>query len=348
MKTARYALGLLLAAPLATSAYALTESETADLLFIREEEKLARDVYLEMDELWTHRVFANIAQSEQRHMDSMLAMIDLYELNDPVGDNERGEFTNSDLGAWYGELIADGSQSLLDAFAVGALIEETDLRDLTLAIENTAEAPLIRAYTNLRAGSCNHLRAFVSHIVNLEGGYEPQVLTAQQYADCVEGFEGLPVGDGQFSINPGLNDSWYDPATNGQGFAITVFPGTRQVLVNWFTYDTELAPGDATSTIGHPGQRWMSAQGNYSGSLAELQVFSLDGGLFDSEEPKPTMIPMGSILLQFDSCSSGSVTYDIPTGTELPNLSDSIPIQRINSDNVAMCQQQGGNGGNGP
>jgi len=50
-----------------------------------------------------------------------------------------------------------------------------------------------------------------------------------------------------FEMNPGLNDAWFNPDTDGQGFFVTVFPDLGFVLLAWFTYDTELPPQDATA-----------------------------------------------------------------------------------------------------
>lgn len=62
----------------------LNEVEIADLTLMREEEKLARDVYWALGDIWTFRIFANISQSEQVHMDAMLALLEKYELQDPA------------------------------------------------------------------------------------------------------------------------------------------------------------------------------------------------------------------------------------------------------------------------
>lgn len=328
-------------APFATAA-GLSPGEEADLLYMREEEKLARDVYITMDGLWKKKIFANIATSEQRHMDAMLKMVELYDLTDPVGDNGVGEFTDNTLATLYSGLVGQGSQSLLDALRVGARIEEMDIRDISLAIDNTDEPPLIKSYSNLLAGSRNHLRAFVGHIENMGYDYEPVILDQDAFDAIMEGLEEAPVAPDNFSINPGLNDAWFYPGTEGQGFVLTVFPGVKTVFFVWFTYDSELPQEGETAVIGDPGQRWLAAQGSYSGAMAELEVYSMSGGLFDSEEPVPSGDPRGSILLQFENCNSGSVTYDIVT-SEGP-LNGYVPIQRINSDNVARCEQEGGDG----
>jgi len=106
----------------------LTEAEAEAILFMREEEKLARDVYVALNELWDLRVFANISRSETSHMDAVGELMERYGLDDPIGGP--GEFANAELQALYGELMTLGSQSLTDALVVGAMIEDVDIVDL--------------------------------------------------------------------------------------------------------------------------------------------------------------------------------------------------------------------------
>ena len=140
----------------------LTSAEEAGLLFMREEEKLARDVYLMLFDKWGLRVFANIAQSEQRHMDAVLYLLGKYGLDDPARDP--GLFQDSDLQDLYDELIAKGETSLVDAIEVGVLIELTDIEDIETLIKQTKKKDIIQVYTNLLNGSYNHLEAFESHL----------------------------------------------------------------------------------------------------------------------------------------------------------------------------------------
>jgi len=146
------------------------------LIFMREEEKLARDVYLTLYERWNSTVFSNIARSEQKHMDSMAQLIDTYNLIDPVIDESIGSLVNPDLATLYDQLIAKGQLSLLDALFVGALIEEIDIVDLQQAIDESDQVDISQAYENLLRGSRDHLRAFVRQIEKLGVPYEAQIL----------------------------------------------------------------------------------------------------------------------------------------------------------------------------
>lgn len=161
---------------LMTSTEALSTEEETDLLFMREEEKMARDVYLFFYPLWSSTIFSNIAESEQKHMDSMAVLLNTYGLADPVQDDSIGMFTNPELAELYITLTNRGQASLLEALKVGALIEEVDMRDIQHAIENANHADIIQTYENLLRGSRNHLRAFVRTIESLGVVYEAQIL----------------------------------------------------------------------------------------------------------------------------------------------------------------------------
>ena len=169
-----------IALPGSVGAAGLDSVETEDLLYMREEEKLARDVYLSMDALWHRRVFQNIALSEQRHMDAMLRMLNLFGIPDPAAGNDLGEFTNPELQDLFDVLWDQGTASLLDAYYVGALIEERDIRDINVAMDNTDEPRLLESYGNLLMGSCNHLWAFTRHIESLGIDYEWKILDEEQ------------------------------------------------------------------------------------------------------------------------------------------------------------------------
>jgi probable HAF family extracellular repeat protein len=139
-----------------------------------------------------------------------------------------------------------------------------------------------------------------------------------------------------FEINAGLNDAWFNLATSGQGFLITVFPDRKEVFLAWFTYDTERPPEDVTAFLGEPGHRWLTAQGPYDGDTANLTIFVTEGGIFDSAVPVAETDPAGdgTLTLEFADCTEGLVNYEI---TSL-GISGEIPIGRITPDNVALCE----------
>ncbi len=163
----------------------LTAEEKNDLAFMREEEKLARDVYLTLYDIWGTPVFANIATSEQQHMDAILNLLNTYQLPDPAASNLVGEFTNTELQALYDALIARGKQSALDALLVGGVIEETDIEDLTAAMATSRQGNIDRVYQNLLNGSHNHLRAFARNIESLTGQPYAAQVVSQDIVDSI-------------------------------------------------------------------------------------------------------------------------------------------------------------------
>jgi len=140
----------------------LTAMEADGLAFMREEEKLARDVYLTLYEVWNMPIFQNIAGSESTHMDAVLTLLERYGLEDPSAGKAVGAFENPELQALYDELVDLGNQSLADALKVGAAIEEIDILDLEERLAQTERSDISMVYESLLKGSRNHLRSFTS------------------------------------------------------------------------------------------------------------------------------------------------------------------------------------------
>lgn len=143
------------------STFELSEQERDGLIHMRIEEKLARDVYIVMGDLWNHRVFLNIQLSEQKHMDAVLKLLNKYEVADPIIDNTVGVFPDPTFQQLYDQLIQQGSQSLQEAFLVGKAIEELDIADLEYQLTFVDNPDIIKIYENLKAASENHLAAFL-------------------------------------------------------------------------------------------------------------------------------------------------------------------------------------------
>jgi len=163
----------------------LSQDEIDAILYMREEEKLARDVYLSMYDLYGSIIFSNIANSEQTHMDAVKLLIDKYNLTDPVGNDTRGVFQNQDLQQLYNVLIANGSKSLTDALTVGGIIEEVDIIDLDNWKTKVDNEDILYVFDLLISGSENHLRAFTNQLKNLGVTYEPHYLTQEQYDEII-------------------------------------------------------------------------------------------------------------------------------------------------------------------
>lgn len=151
-----------LVAAIATSP--LSDVEKAGLVQMREEEKLARDVYTTLGNLWNIQTFGNIAKSEQTHTNAIKTLLDRYMIDDPVTVDTVGIFTSPVIQKLYTDLVTQGSTSLLDALKVGATVEDLDIKDLENLMQTTDNEDILLVYANLTKGSRNHLRAFVSNI----------------------------------------------------------------------------------------------------------------------------------------------------------------------------------------
>ena len=146
--------------------YNLTSKQKADLKFMFEEEKLARDVYITLGKKWGHRTFLNIQKSEQMHMNRVKFLLNKYGLRVPYTQNRVGVFENKKLQSLYNKLVKRGSKSLKEALRVGVLVEQTDIKDLKEKIVG-APADIKRVYNNLLNGSYRHLRAFNYSLNNI-------------------------------------------------------------------------------------------------------------------------------------------------------------------------------------
>jgi len=186
----------------------LSDAEAAGLVFMREEEKLAYDIYMDLYAQWGTPLFQNIANSEWTHTQSVKTLLDRYGLPDPSAGLAEGQFNNPELQALYDQLIQQGSQSLEDAFKVGAAIEEIDILDLQERLDAADEPDILQVYGNLLAGSENHLRAFVSQLENRSGSsYQPQYLSAGAYAQIIAGQPGYRGGAGSGGQGQGGGNS---------------------------------------------------------------------------------------------------------------------------------------------
>jgi len=167
-------------------ASSLDATETENLIYMREEEKLARDVYITLYQTWSLPVFDNIAASEETHTTKVEDMLEKYRVTDPVVDETVGVFVDPHLASLYTTLVEQGSASSLAALYVGAAIEEIDMIDLQEAIDASDNADIRQLYENLMSGSRNHLRAFVGQIEDLGIVYEAQYLSQEEVDAIVD------------------------------------------------------------------------------------------------------------------------------------------------------------------
>lgn len=164
-----------IAAPLA-AAEAPTDEVAAMLAFMREEEKLAHDVYLLFSEMYAgqeagSKIFARIAESELRHTDAVKGLLDEYGLPDPAAGMAPGQFVNPSLQDLYTALVSVGELGYTEALGVGVVIEQKDMTDIVAAIElSVAYADIVQVYSNLLTGSEHHLAAFLNVLEVAEPG----------------------------------------------------------------------------------------------------------------------------------------------------------------------------------
>jgi hypothetical protein len=164
----------------------LSEAEIKGLMQMREEEKLARDVYLTLYEDWDRQIFQNIARSEERHMEAVKTLLAKYDLIDPVIDDAIGAFSNPDIQNLYLEFVQKGRISLIQALYVGAVIEDLDIFDLEEFIQVADNVDIQTVYQNLLKGSRNHMRAFVRQLSGNGEMYEGTYLAPEAIEEIVD------------------------------------------------------------------------------------------------------------------------------------------------------------------
>lgn len=161
----------------------LSATDEAGLVYMREEEKLALDVYTALGAKWGVGIFSNIAKAEQTHTDAVKALLDRYGIADPTAGKGAGEFTDPHIQALYDELVKQGDTSLVDALTVGASIEDLDIADLQARASGAPDIQLV--YDNLKKGSRNHLRAFVKQLDRNGASYTPTHISQAEYDQIV-------------------------------------------------------------------------------------------------------------------------------------------------------------------
>lgn len=168
----------------------IISSEDKDgLVLIREEEKLARDVYLTLYDKWKLHVFRNIAASEETHMELMEYLIERYKLEDPIPQMNlvtRGVYSNDELTTLYTTLVEKGLTSLNAALEVGATVEDLDIADIQTLLEKTAAEDIKIVYQNLLKGSRNHLRSFIRQLEGRDEKYSPRYISERDFQQIIK------------------------------------------------------------------------------------------------------------------------------------------------------------------
>lgn len=194
-----------------TDGIVLDVNEKSHLIFMREEEKLARDVYLTLGTMYPDSIiFGKIDDSEQTHINAVKTILEKYGVDDPNTNDNVGAYTGEDYGWYFTEkynlLVERASISELEALYVGAFIEELDMVDINQCPEVIVETDngindvsecgkiytdntdIVELYTALLDGSDNHLEGYVKNIEKYigEGNYQAQVLTQEQVDEILD------------------------------------------------------------------------------------------------------------------------------------------------------------------
>lgn len=156
----------------------LSNAEKEGLILMREEEKLARDVYRVLYEKWGINVFNNISLSEESHMAWIKVLLSRYGVEDPVEIDTPGKFENPEMQKLYNEMTKEGLESLEKALIMGATVEDLDIYDLQTLLKDADNQDVRVLYHNLIKGSRNHMRAFYRQIDRQGSTYQAQYISS--------------------------------------------------------------------------------------------------------------------------------------------------------------------------
>jgi len=165
----------------------ISSEERMSLLDMRQEEKLARDVYRTLYDAWGIQIFRNIAQSEQTHTDSVRYLLERYAIEDPIRDDTIGVYGEEKWATLYEQLVEQGMRSQEEALMVGITIEDLDIADIRKSLSFIDNQDIIAVYENLERGSRNHMRAFSRQLDRYGKVYEAQYLTQSEVEEILEG-----------------------------------------------------------------------------------------------------------------------------------------------------------------
>jgi hypothetical protein len=170
----------------------LTDSERADILFVFEEEKMARDIYGVLGEAWGWRTIGHVSRSEQMHMTAVGGLLESYGIPEPKETSSTGRFADKDIQALYDRLVAEGRPSAEAAIKVGLYVEEFDIHDLKTRMAHTDNKDILAVYDYLLNGSYMHLHHFLMRLGEVGGTYTPQILSKEEFDQAqAEGMNGM-------------------------------------------------------------------------------------------------------------------------------------------------------------
>ena len=169
------------------------------------------------------------------------------------------------------------------------------------------------------------------HYSGTQGCSAGELVAEDEAADYIDFAVLLNQSPSNFKINAGHAGAWFNTATSGQGQLIDVEPEEQFMFVAWFTY-TDAASNNPFE------QRWLTAQGNYSGNTAELPLYETLGGRFDDPQAV-TNTQIGEVTLSFGDCGQGQMTYSI----DAEGLQGEFPLLRVIPGSDNLCEERSEN-----
>ncbi|MCF6226895.1 MAG: S8/S53 family peptidase [Xanthomonadales bacterium] len=262
----------------------------------------------------------------------------LFDVMEPVAGEDGNMF-----GAWFTYDLLPGTNNAAfgssenrwftvfgnyagDKADLDIYLQEGGRFDKAKAITDTIVGKMVVRFTSCTDGVVSYLFDQTS----ISGSFPITRLSPDQF--CQNGSSALSKATSKplNNILPkgGLTGAWANPQApeSGQGILFDVMEESGKVFAAWFTYSLD---GNSPSVdFGSADHRWFIAYGDWSGDGSEMTIALTEGGVFD----KPTVVvdkEVGSLQVNFDSCTSGSVEYQFPD----LGISGSFPIQRL-SPNV--------------
>jgi hypothetical protein len=155
-------LGYPAAVQAATSA-TTTGLTNAQLTEMREEERVARDLYTQLGRSSGEAIFTRIAAAEQRHLDAVERLMSSQGMDPDAAGTTVGRYAVPDLQSAYNRWLAAGRASDQAAYKVGVELEKQDIAELKAlrVASGTTGARVVQA---LRTGSEHHLAAFTKAV----------------------------------------------------------------------------------------------------------------------------------------------------------------------------------------
>ena len=180
-----------------------------------------------------------------------------------------------------------------------------------------------------------HYMSYYRERLNLQAD-EDYYLLVQSINDRPLDYFFLVAPPAPFEITSHMSGLWADPETDGQGLMLNVYPSINAVHMAWFTYDLERPAAGAIAQLGDPGQRWLTAFGELAGGGSDMTITRTKGGVFDAIQPVPDQIQDGSVQLHFDSCTSGTLLYDLGSAHATGQLTLRRPFE--DRANIVRCE----------